>query len=492
MTKAQKPRRSWAGLVVFVVYAVVWLAIAGVYVFPGARNWDSFEQLHQGLSGEYRTTFTIAYSWLLGRSFELTGTVGALWVMQLLFIFGCFLWLLDRARGRAAVVVVALVGLAFPPLWAGMVQHWRDTWVAAFVLFAFCGAVARSPVVVVVGGIAAYQFRSNAAALMLPMFMLAARDLVVPVLRQRFGVVSRWRRRFAVLAGAMVLVVMCTMTSSLIARALHAIPGFPIGPSLLFDLADLWRRSPDTTKHTRTPRALVKAARKAVGECDSHTVVDGTIPELEVKKLAAMQDALIADWWAAVKKHPDIWVKHKARAIECMLRIDYEPKPGYRYGYSLLGRGGHGLGRYDLRAEEAPLLKMQERFWTSWKPLFSPILWIVVFVIVSAAALKRCRPRAPVLALILGNVGYLLSNFLVAPSPNLRYLFPLLPSTLALALCAVAGAHLLRGRRSSRVSRPAPTPASEAASPPASPTASEPPTASESPPPLEPPSSEPA
>lgn len=448
-------KRNLVGLLVFVVFACAWFAVAWSYVFPGARNWDSYEHLHQGLTGEYRTTFTIAYAWLLGKSFNLFGTVGGLWVVQLLFLLACYVWLVDRGRARVVVVLVAVVGLLMPPVWAGMVQHWRDTWVAAFCLLAFCGSVARAPVVVVVAAIAAYQFRSNAVLLCLPLLAIAARDLLLPTTRAWMRSTGRrlraWQQNLIVGAGVVVLVAMCVLTSTVIARALHAIPGFPIGPSLLFDLADMWRREPDTRRPVEMPRRLLRQARHAVTECDSHDIVDGSIPELEVKMLAAQKDALITDWWNAVSKHPVTWLRHRWRAAECMLRIDYAPKPPYRFGYGIITRGNHGRGESDARADPVRLTPIQEKFWAEWAPTFDPKNWLLVFSLASMLALWRARPGGVISAFVVGNLLYLFSNFILAPSPNLRYIFPLLTSTVALAICAAAGPALRRSRLGRRV-----------------------------------------
>jgi hypothetical protein len=285
-------RRSAAGLSVFVVLLGAWLALLIAALFPGVLNWDAFEQLHQGVSGSYRTTFTIAYAWLLGRSHDVFGSVGALWLVQLALFSGALLWLVDRGRARVAVVVVAFVGLLFPPLWGGLVQHWRDTWVGVLGLVAFCGAVGRSPVVVVVAGIAATQFRSNAILIAVPLGAVAARDLLVPRWR-RARALSRWRRRAVVAAGALGVGLLCVLTSSIVSRALDATPGFPIGPSMIFDIADMWRREPALRKHTALPRKVARRAAHRVRECDAHNVVDGDIPQLEVKQLYGRREALI-------------------------------------------------------------------------------------------------------------------------------------------------------------------------------------------------------
>ena len=443
-------RRSRLGLAAFALVCATYFAAVVFVFFPGVKNWDTYEQLNQALVGEYRTTFTVGYAWLLGMSHRLCGSTGGLWLVQLALVLGAMIWLVDRARAGVVVVVVAVAVFCLPPLAFGLVQQWRDVWVAAFGLICFGGLLARRPFVVLAAGVAAAIFRSNAMVLGLLPAALVTRDMIVVRLRRR-GPVSRQRRWLAAAVGAVAFVVLCSLTSSLLAAVLDAKPGFPAGPSLVFDVADIWRRDPSLQKKSAVGHKLAKQAARKVDECHAHNVVDGRVPELAVNELNGKRDKLIKDWMTVVKKRPDLYLQHKRRAIECMLRIDYDS--GERFSYYLISRGAHGLGAGDPRQSRPGLIELQKKFWSTadlrgtWADWFEPLLWLALLSVASLVAVFRTRSRGLVSAFVLGNVMFLFSNFTFAPAPNLRYLFPLLTALWATAVVAAAGRRLRRSPR---------------------------------------------
>ena len=196
---------------------------------------------------------------------------------------------------------------------------------------------------------------------------------------------------------------------------------------------------------------LAKQAARKVDECHAHNVVDGRVPELAVNELNGKRDKLIKDWMTVVKKRPDLYLQHKRRAIECMLRIDYDS--GERFSYYLISRGAHGLGAGDPRQSRPGLIELQKKFWSTadlrgtWADWFEPLLWLALLSVASLVAVFRTRSRGLVSAFVLGNVMFLFSNFTFAPAPNLRYLFPLLTALWATAVVAAAGRRLRRSPR---------------------------------------------
>jgi len=186
-------------------------------------------------------------------------------------------------------------------------------------------------------------------------------------------------------------------------------------------------------------RTLRRAVKK-VHRCSGHYVLDGRVPELEVSRIARKRHDVIHDWVYAVSRRPHLWLVHRFEMATCLLRIGYDPG-GKMHGISLVSRGHHGAGadavpRADksARDEFAP---WHELIWDDARLAFMPITWLAVFLIAARFALHRVRTRPIVRAFVVGNLLYLLSNFVFAPAPNLRYVFPIVPSAVALCLVAV-------------------------------------------------------
>lgn len=417
-------RRTWQwlrALPPLPILAVGWVGLV-LYAFPGLMTMDSFDQLREGREWFFTDSHPPVMAALWGViDWFIPGPPGMLVLQASAFLAGLYL-ILRRAitPRRAAVCSIAI--LLFPPVFAPLAVIWKDCLMAGFLVLGIA-AVLDDRRWVRILALALFSLatamRYNALAATLPPIVL--------LFEWKRGM--RWLARYAIAAGAWLVVVIVALGANalLVDRELH----YWYSSSALADITGtLAKVEPDipdaelapllAPTEIRVDTNLHAAVRAKYKPYDFQQLIDPdglwAVPWTEPMP-PARRDAIGHAWNTIVLGHPGAYARYRLEMFAEIIGLSRK----YRGGGVVQHRGQY-KGMLDHMGVGSASSALQE----NWEQvtvtarrtrLFRPH----VYLFLSLALLAFCRRHRDILAVVLSGVFMELTLLVLGWTPDYRF-----------------------------------------------------------------------
>ncbi|AKF85966.1 hypothetical protein MFUL124B02_19610 [Myxococcus fulvus 124B02] len=285
----------------------IWSVLLFVAFQPGLLSSDSLDMLAQGRVGRYSDWHSPFFSFLLGKSFALTGSTWPVLAIQLLGLALGPVLLLGRVAGRRGLGALALlvVYCLLPSTWAVGVTLWKDVFNAVVLL----GAV-----VLLTRGRPGWAFACLAAATLTRHNAIVASMWLVPMVVARVPALMKERAR-PFIAGGILLGVLA-LAPGFVERVVGAQKAWVGGAVLVFDVVGIYVREPSAMEGSPlvarwhwTPEQVRQLYQpRSVSPILWGDPAGGAISTVEV---LAAKDVLIREWLRVVHAHPSAYLRHR-------------------------------------------------------------------------------------------------------------------------------------------------------------------------------------
>ena len=423
-----------AGMVILTGFAAtVWLN------WPGHLSYDSILQLAQGRTGVYSTWHPPVMAWLLGMGDAVVPGTGLFVVFQAMLAFGALAGVLllapERAGWSAAAMAVAIVLSPQLLIYQGIVWKdvlFADAGVAGFVCLALAAKIWDAPR-------RRWPLLSG-SSLLLALAALARQNglLLLPFAAIALGWIAACKGRPRIAAallggGYLVALVLFVFGVSLLLNLRSDGESGPVEQFRLlqvYDLAGAVAREPDFPLPALADDdpELEQALRQNSARLFTPVRNDplASAPAMQGPMNTLDDDALGADWWSLVLRHP--WLYLKIRAAD-FAWVAFTPdivacRPVFT-GIEGPADVLRGLGMAPRRdARDLALERYGKAF------LGTPVLSHIPFAITAIAGiwllLRRRRAADIAMAAMLGGaLAFAASFFAISISCDYRYLYAL-------------------------------------------------------------------
>ncbi|MBE7450090.1 MAG: hypothetical protein HS111_14660 [Kofleriaceae bacterium] len=445
-TIASRARQLTARIAPSHLLAAGWLFLF-LYAFPGYMSTDSIDQLQQARSGVRTDWHPPLMAWLWGVLDRVVSGPVLMLVLQLTLFFAGIYRLLGRLLpARPAALATCAIAL-FPTVATTMAVIWKDSQMAAFLVAGAAAALSSSRRWRIVGWVllgAAAAMRHNAPAAILP--------LAVFVVWQTSA-----RRRLARLALGVAASLGLLVGATAVNHALTVERQHPwYGSLALMDLAGTTRYAGYKTdaelQHLLRDTGLVSPH-----DLHAHIVrvysprtwwwlTHGADRIWEPPPGKRERLAIRRAWLDLVRTEPVAYWKHRRRVFNELLGLTRQPlwSPVYdKFAEAPEQAAGvsHNHAHSTFQRRVGGALHALSR-----TPLFRVYWYLAAAVVLLAVAAWRRHGLAVVV--LTSGLGYQLTYFFLAPSPDFRYSHWMITCVVGTAVAAAAFA--LHARRAGR------------------------------------------
>jgi hypothetical protein len=430
-----------------------------VTFYPGAMSIDSYSQLSQARGGDLGDWHPPFMAWMWsGLDSILPGPI-----LMLIAQLGVFLLALrsiavvavgSSDAGRSLFVLLSMWVMPVSGI-VGVV--WKDVWTSCLLLV---GAACC----LLIGGVEHGRrnlrtyFLGTLAFFGALLFRQNAVFAIVPLLAYGVWALRGSHRSMRSALGAVAIGALCTLGLSAMSagvnRALTVHREYPLQSILIFDIAGISvsANRPDFLDAASASIPDVVRGRSTVEITDLRAAyfpstwtplvfVDGS--PLAVTRSGSQVDALAAIWRQAVLEEPEAYVAHRAGVFREVIGAHKEPLFAPIYFGIPEDSPDYASVRRIFPAEWAAVSPVQQALRNGFEEsakfvIYRPWFWLLLNVLLIAAAVGLSSRRGRLVALGLSGMLYELPLFFIAPSADYRYSHWLVLSTWVLLAALVS------------------------------------------------------
>ena len=395
-----------------------------VYAFPGYMSSDSVMQMLEGRSHRFTSGHPpiMAAEWGVLDAI-VSGPILMLLLQGLLFVGGAFAVLRRFLTPRAAAVVADLI-LLFPPVLTTMAVIWKDSQMAAYLVAGIAALLSKRPGVRIMGWVlitAGCAFRYNAFAATVPLVFL--------LFEWRPG--FPWFARYGISLAAAIASVMLAfgINRALEVKHEYLAPGMA---DIVGVLAYTDDRSDEDLRHVlrdtslRVTTSIQATARMLYSERNPYRIDHGDNRIFDPPKTELQRIALTRAWKEIVSSDWNAYFSYRIAGYRELLGLSEAPL--WAPVWNAFNEAPEQVAYIHHDASQSwaqNRLGLLFATLADETPLFRPYLYTLLALLLVAVV---CRDRLT-LALFASGLGYELSFFPAAGTPDFRYSHWLIATT---------------------------------------------------------------
>ncbi|WP_408890622.1 hypothetical protein ACJ2CR_08580 [Myxococcus faecalis] len=304
----------------------VWGVLLFVAFQPGLLSSDSLDMLAQGRAGRYSDWHSPFFSFVLGKSFALTGSTWPVLALQLLVLSLGPVLLLGRVSGRRGLGALALlvVYCLLPSTWAVGVTLWKDVFNAVMLL---------GTVVLLTRGRPGWAFACLVFATLTRHNAIVASVLLVPMVVARVPALMKERARPFIAGGILLGILACA--PGFVERAMGAQKSWIAGALLVFDVVGVYVREPSAMDGSPLVERWQWTPEQLSGLYDPRSITpllwgEPARGSISTTQVLEARDALTREWLRVVRTHPGAYLRHRLSTYSASLGLGDSSDSYYR------------------------------------------------------------------------------------------------------------------------------------------------------------------